>query len=370
MRIRTTLLASLVPVLFLMGCQKSEAPKANTAPIAVQTTTVNTVTESAWVDTLGRVESGQGIEVRAQITGRLKSVAFTPGTTVGQNAVLYTIEDGTYRAKVLNTEAALATAKSNRLKAERDVKRNELLWKQNAISKQAYEDSKTTLANAQLNETAAKAQWQQAVIDLNHCVVRAPASGVPALSQVNPGDMITAQTTLMTTLETPSDLRVVFTVADRLLQGKNVTLANQVQLTQENGTALQGKLDYLSPDIGSSTAARTFRVKLSDADVAKVMPGNFIRVRLETGRLENVFRVPQKAVQQLPDGTYQVFLLKDNKAVAQPVTLAQWVDTDWVVTSGLKAGDKIITNQLLRLRDGLAVKVSEKPSKKSTDQQG
>lgn len=364
MRICSPLFASLVSVLLLAGCQKSDPPKTVENAIVVQVITVNTVSESAWTDTLGRVESGQGIAVRSQITGRLKTITFEPGKAVGQNTILYIIEDGTYRAKVLDAEAALSVAKSNRTKAERDVKRNELLWKQKVISKQTYNDSRTTLESAKLNELAAKAQWQQAVIDLNHCTVRAPVSGIPSLSQVNPGDMITAQSTLMTTMETPKDLRVVFTVADRTLLGKQISLESRVLLSQENGTNLQGKLDYISPEIGNTTATRTFRVKLSDKDLVHAMPGSFIRVRLETGRLDNVFRVPQKAVQQLSDGTYQVYLFKDGKAVAQPVTLAQWVDTDWVVTSGLKAGDQIITNQFLRLRSGVAVELVDKPGEK------
>lgn len=366
MRIYSPIFASLVSMLLLAGCQKSDPPKTVDNAIVVDTITVNTVSESAWADTLGRVESGQGIAVRSQVTGRLKTIAFEPGKAVGQNAILYTIEDGSYRAKVLDAEAALSVAKSNRIKAERDAKRNELLWKQQVISKQTYDDSRTSLESAELNEFASKARWQQAVIDLNHCTVRAPVSGIPALSQVNPGDMITAQSTLMTNIETPKDLRVVFTVADRLLFGKNISLKSRVLLSQENGVKLQGKLDYISPEIGNTTATRTFRVKLSDEDLAHAMPGSFIRVRLETGRLDNVFRVPQKAVQQLSDGSYQVYLARDGKAVAQRVTLAQWVDTDWVVTGGLKAGDLVITNQFLRLRDGIDVKLADKP----VEQQG
>ena len=185
--------------------------------------------------------------------------------------------------------------------------------------------------------------------------MRSPAAGIPALSRVNPGDMISAQSTLMTTLETPGDLRVVFTVADRLLKGAALGLENKVKLSTENNEPLQGHLDYLSPELGTDTAARTFRARLSEESLKKVLPGNFIRVRLETSRLDGVFRVPQKAVRQLDNGLYQVFVLRDGKALARSVTVGEWVDTDWIITGGLQAGDRVIVNQLLRLRDGMSV---------------
>ena len=89
-------------------------------------------------------------------------------------------------------------------------------------------------------------------------------------------------------------------------------------------------------------------------------------MRLAAGVLPNAFRVPQKAVLQLPDGSYQVFLMKDNKAQAQRVVATQWVDTDWVITSGLHSGDVVITNQLIRLRDGLKVELKSTKSKAAT----
>ncbi len=355
MRQYANILLVLSVATILAGCNKSVPPKANTAPLAVHTITASPTDESAWVDVLGRVESAHGVQVRSQITGRLKAINFEPGKAVGQNDILYYIEDGTYRAKVLDAEATLATARTNRTKAERDAHRSDELFKQNATSRQANDDAKTALKNARLNEAAAQARWQQAVIDLSHTSVRAPSAGIPALSSVNPGDMITAQSTLMTTLETPSDLRVVFTVADRLLEAKHITLENAIELSTEQGTPLKGTLDYIAPSLNSTAASRTFRAKIAASDLNKVVPGAFIRVRLETGKLQSVYRVPQKAVLQLDSGEYRVYVLKDGRAVSQPVKLAQWVDNDWVVTSGLSSGDKIIVDQLLRLRDGASV---------------
>lgn len=356
----------VLPALILMGCKETPPTVRAQAPIVVSTLTVQSQDETLWLDALGRVESGNPTEVRSQVSGRLKRIHYEAGKPVFPNTVLYTLDEDTYKAKVQDTEAALAAAKTTREKAQRDWQRNQQLFKQNVVSRVVYDDAKTAYQNALNNETAAKAKWQQAIIDLNHCTIRATKAGVAQLSLVNPGDMITAQSTLMTTIETPQDLRVSFTLSDRQLANKTPTLDSAVLLSLENGDKLSGNLDYLSPALNTDTATRTFRVKLSDESVHRVLPGSFVKVRLAAGVLPNAFRVPQKAVLQLPDGSYQVFLMKDNKAQAQRVVASQWVDTDWVITSGLHSGDVVITNQLIRLRDGLKVELKSTKSKAAT----
>ncbi len=340
--------------LAISGCQKTapETPKAK--PLVVSTISIKSSDEPLWVDSLGRVESSEGVTLKAEVSARVKEVFFQPGQAVHKNQRLYSLEDGPYRAKVADTQAALKNAQNSLKKAERDLQRNRLLWQQKAISKQTFEDSKTSQELAVANVDAAKAKWQQAIIDLNHCTIYAPAEGKISTSLVNPGDMVTSNSTVLTTVETPSNLRVVFSLSDRLLMGRQPTLQSPVQLRLENGQPLSGQLSYLSPDINTTTGQRTFKAQLQD-DHTEVLPGTFVRVRLAVSTLHNVFRVPQKAVQQVSDGTYRVYLYKDGKAVAQPVKVAQWVDTDWIITEGLHPQDEVITDQLIRLRNGLSV---------------
>ena len=340
--------------LAISGCQKTapETPKAK--PLVVSTISIKSSDEPLWVDSLGRVESSEGVTLKAEVSARVKKVFFQPGQAVHKNQRLYSLEDGPYRAKVADTQAALKNAQNSLKKAERDLQRNRLLWQQKAISKQTFEDSKTSQELAVANVDAAKAKWQQAIIDLNHCTIYAPAEGKISASLVNPGDMVTSNSTVLTTVETPSNLRVVFSLSDRLLMGRQPTLQSPVQLRLENGQPLSGQLSYLSPDINTTTGQRTFKAQLQD-DHTEVLPGTFVRVRLAVSTLHNVFRVPQKAVQQVSDGTYRVYLYKDGKAVAQPVKVAQWVDTDWIITEGLHPQDEVITDQLIRLRNGLSV---------------
>lgn len=102
------------------------------------------------------------------------------------------------------------------------------------------------------------------------------------------------------------------------------------------------------------------RARLSQG--SQILPGDFVRVQLMIGTRKNAVLVPQKAVRQLPDGTYSVFVFKDGKAVQQPIKVDRWTGPDWIATEGLKTGDRVITNQQLKLRNGLKVRLDKQAS--------
>ena len=118
-----------------------------------------------------------------------------------------------------------------------------------------------------------------------------------------------------------------------------------------------GKLDYVAQSVNPKTSTRLMRVRLDEG--SGLLPGDFVHVDLQIGVRENAVRIPQKAVRQEPDGTYTVFVYQDGKARLRPVKLDRWDGPDWIATSGLATGDRVITNQLLKLRDGSAVQPAE-----------
>ena len=128
-------------------------------------------------------------------------------------------------------------------------------------------------------------------------------------------------------------------------------------LSGKRGRTLSGKLDYVAQSVNPKTSTRLMRVRLDEG--SGLLPGDFVHVDLQIGVRENAVRIPQKAVRQEPDGTYTVFVYQDGKARLRPVKLDRWDGPDWIATSGLATGDRVITNQLLKLRDGSAVQPAE-----------
>ena len=204
---------------------------------------------------------------------------------------------------------------------------------------------------------AATASERDAAISLEWTTVRAPASGLVSDTQFNEGSLISSASSVLATITQHDDVRVVFAPSARALDGADVTTDNAVKLRDERGRTLSGKLDYVAQSVNPKTSTRLMRVRLDEG--SGLLPGDFVHVDLQIGVRENAVRIPQKAVRQEPDGTYTVFVYQDGKARLRPVKLDRWDGPDWIATSGLATGDRVITNQLLKLRDGSAVQPAE-----------
>lgn len=144
-----------------------------------------------------------------------------------------------------------------------------------------------------------------------------------------------------------------FAPSERLLGGAEITTKSGVRLFSADGKEYKARLDFVSQSLDPDTSTRLMRARFEEA--APVLPGEFVKVRLETVVNQNVFRVPQKSIVQMPDGSYRVYVREGDKAVAKTVKVGLWEGTDWIVFSGVDEGDLVITDQLLRIRDGSAV---------------
>ncbi len=132
-----------------------------------------------------------------------------------------------------------------------------------------------------------------------------------------------------------------------------MTLGNAFEVVNSDGKRIPAKLDYVSQSVTPDLGTRQMRAKITSP--ANILSGQFVRVRIQTGTEHAVYKVPQASVLQLSDGTYAVYLREGNKAKRVPVEVGPWDDTSWIVRKGLKTGDRVITDQILRLRDGREV---------------
>ena len=349
--------AGLLALTLISGCDKTPAPKTVRAPLPVETLTVEAADQPRWITLLGQAEGGREVEVKAQVSGILKKVAFTEGAKVAAGDVLYQIDPAPFEARLKSAAAGTRSAKATLSEAKTNYERTCALFETGAKSRQDLDTANRAYLVTSSAYNAAAASERDAAISLDWTTVKAPVSGLISDTQFHEGSLISAQGSVLASITQHDDIRVVFAPSARTLDGESITTANAVKLRDERGRTLAGTLDYVSQSINPATSTRLMRAKL-DKD-SGLIPGDFVHVDLQIGMRANAVRIPQKAVRQEPDGTYTVFLCKDGKARQQTVKLDRWDGPDWIATEGLATGDRVITNQLLKLRDGIAVQPKE-----------
>lgn len=349
--------SSLVAVagcLLLAGCNK-EAPKTITrAPLTVQTVTMKTAPEGIWTETLGLTEGVQQAEVRAQVSGILEKINYREGDRVKAGDSLFQIDPAPYRAALDQAAGTVREIEAQLAQQEREAQRYKKLWDVRAASKKEYDDAASAVAITRGQLATARATERNARIELDRTRVNAPSDGIVSRALVNTGSLVSATDTLLATITQPDKLRVTFSVSENDIKNAVITTDNKVRIRINDTDMIDAHLDYVSPILNSTSATLNLRATLPDAK--GLLPGQYVHVQLETRVLDNVCRVPQSAVLQKADGTYLVYLLENGRARAVQVILGAWKERDWIVLSGLKAGDKVITNQIQRLRDGAAVR--------------
>lgn len=344
----------LACALFLLSGCSDRRQTVERPPLQVGTIVATPISTYRWAETFGQTEGVEEVEVRSQVSGVLRALHFKEGEWVKAGDTLFEIEKEPYEAALIQAQAQAKQAQANLVKAQRDYRRASELIKVNAISRQEFDDAKTSLDVAASELALAKAQQTNAQINLEHALVPAPVDGIAGKSEVNVGSLVSAETTLLTSITQPDTLRVAFSVSDSSLAGATLTKDNIVQVYVPGAkTPLIARLDYIGRQIDADRGTLRLRAVLPKTD--QLLPGQYVEVRLMLGRLEKVFSLPQGVIRQRPDGTYSVYVLQDGLAREREVTLAHWEGSNWIITSGLKPGEEVISNQILRLRDKLKV---------------
>lgn len=346
--------AALLMTATLTACQKQAAAPVKRAPLTVATVTIAPKDEYRWIEALGRTEGVEEAEVRAQVSGLLERITYKEGDRVKKGDTLFVIDPDAYQAAYDSAVANRRQVQAQLTQDRREADRYQKLFDAKAVSRKELDDAKSLVDVRTALLASARAAERDARINLDRTQVKATSDGLVGASEVNVGTLITQTTTLLARITQPENLRVNFAVSERDLAGADIKLTNQVRLRMADGKMYEGKLDYVATQMDSATATRMMRAKIP-AQQAGVLPGQLVHVQLQTQLLKNVARVPQHSVYQLPDGTYEVYVARDGKAVATPIVVGNWADTDWIVLKGLNAGDKVIVDNIQRLRPGIAV---------------
>jgi membrane fusion protein (multidrug efflux system) len=353
--------------LLLAGCGQERSdtahaviPAAPALPAAVLQVAPQRVPIA--VEAVGQIEGSKEVEVRARVSGILLKRLYNEGELVRAGAPMFKIDPAPFEIALAQAQAQLAQEQARNEQSARESARLKQLAAEKAISQKEYDDATSNLKLSSATLQAAQANVRQAELNLSYTDVAAPVAGVSGRAVRSEGSLITAGTdSLLTTVSQVDPIWVRFSLSEsdlaklpqrRLVRGTAV----EVGLILPDGTRYPGKgrLNFAATQIDIRLGTQQLRAEFDNAK-GQLLPGQFVRAQLVAGQREHVFLVPQTAVMEAEAG-YMLFVLdKEGKAVLRPVKLGDWIGSDWMVLDGLAAGDRVVVDNLLKLRPGTLV---------------
>ncbi|MGL6258673.1 efflux RND transporter periplasmic adaptor subunit [Vibrio sp. WXL210] len=361
----------LASFIFLSGCdgQQSQAPAATPPAPAIGYTVVNAQPLELTDSMPGRTLASFKAEVRPQVGGILVSQLFQEGAFIDKGQPLYQIDPDSFQVTLNSAKADLKRARANLATASNRAKRYERLVRENAVSRQDYDDAVASLQQAQSDVATAQASIDAAQINLDYTKVTSPISGRIGRSSVTEGALVTAnQADPLATVQTYDPMYVDLTASSnellafrRALQAGDFSRSEQdltnIHLTLEDGTDYEHKGTILFSDvnISESTGAFVLRVSFPNPDNI-LLPGMFVRATLPKGVASDAILVPAKAVSRTPQGTAQVWVIDDNDVVnIRTVSADKLINNQWLITEGLNSGDKVVAVGLQFIRPDMTL---------------
>ena len=337
--------------------QKQQAQQQRPAPM-VGVVTVHAGPVATQADLPGRLAAHRVADVRPQVGGIIKKRLFEEGSQVKAGQALYQIDDAVYAANLESARAQLATAQAALAKANADLTRYKPLVAANVISQQEYDAAVAARQSAQASVKAANAAIRSAQINVNYSRITAPISGYIGQSFVSEGALVTAgDANKLATIQQTHPMYVnvtqsaneVMKLKQEIADGKRklVNGAVEVGIRFENGQEYphKGRLLFADPTVDESTGQVTLRAEVPNPDNV-LLPGLYVRVGLPQGDIGNAFVVPQQAVTR---GKQDTLMIVNAEGGMEPrvITIAGQQGGNWIVTGGLKEGDKVIVEGIM-----------------------
>ena len=335
-------------------------------PPEVGTVTLTSAAVPISTELTGRTNATTASDVRPQVDGIIQARLFTEGTLVRVGQPLYQIDPKPYRAARDQAAAALESARAAYAAAQAQADRYRTLSDIEAVSKQQIDNTVASAREDLATVHQDEASLETAKINLGYTVVRAPISGRISRSAVTPGALVTAsQTTVLATIQQLDPIYVDITqssdalIALRRSLAKGSVLASSaaVRLKLQDGSDYPqaGILEFAEVTVDEDSGTVTLRARFPNRD-GLLLPGMFVRVDVPQGIVPNGILAPQQGISRDPKGNATALLVgADNKVVQCAVTAGQSIGTNWLVTDGLKVGDRLIVEGTLNARPGTTV---------------
>ena len=376
MQIKQFLPALLLPA--LAACGPSGGGHGGFPPAQVSVITIEPKTLPATFEYTGQALGSREVEVRARVTGILLARNFTEGGPVSRGQSLFTIDPAPFVAAAVRADADVAAAEARQAQAKKNAARLKPLYAEKAVSQKEFDDATSAEAIADADLKAAKARMTEAQLNLLYTKVESPVTGVAGRAQRSEGTLVSGPDVLLTSVTQIDPIWVSFGIADndqlrinsekeagRLELPKGGNFEVTVKLADGTAVAQTGRLNFSDVRVSGTTGTSDTRAEIPNPK-GTLRPGQFVRVTLKGATRPNAITVPQRAVLEGPQGKYVYLLSAESKADPRPVQVGDWIGDEWIINSGLKAGDKVIVDGVARIfAPGSPVQLAE--PKKETE---
>ncbi len=357
--------------LLVMGCNE-ENKFAAPPPAKVEVATPTQAPVTLYAEFTGKTAPSQEVNLEARVQGYLTLIGYRDGEAVRKQRVLFEIEKDQYQNQVALQQAQLTISDAKSANAQTELDRQSDLGEKQVSSQRTVDNARTALDAAKGQVAADQASLDLAKLSYSYTTIRAPFDGVVTRHLVDVGSLVgSSGPTKLATILQVDPLYVYFNMTEqqqidmrdalaaqgktlRDIREKRIEPPVEIALGEDKAFKYAGKIDYIAPQLDGATGTLQMRASLSNKNV-ELIPGQFVRVRIPIGRLENAFLVDDTAVQSNQGGSYVMVVGKDNVVKQQPVTTGPVEGQLRVITKGLSADDKVVIGSLQRAVAGKSV---------------
>ena len=358
--------------LLLAGCNKPAGgpPGGGMPPALVSVVTTEQRDVPVRYEYVAQTAGFREVEVRARVTGILQQRSYREGATVSRGQSLFTIDPAPFQVALARTEADLAVAEVRLAQAKREADRLKPVREARAVSQKELDDSVSAEQVAAAEVNSARTRVNEAKLNLSYTRVESPISGIASRAAVSEGALVSGPNVLLTTVTQTDPMYVIFGIADRehlalrhdVESGRLKMPANrgfQARVKLADGSLYDGvgTLNFTDVRVNTQTGTAESRAEFSNKNNI-LRAGEFVRIILDGALRPNAIVVPQRAVLESPKGKFVYVVSGDSKAEARPVEVGAWADDGWVINGGLKAGERVITDGVMKIGPGAPVQVT------------
>jgi len=368
------LLTSVIAIGLLAGCGKKEGASSPEARPPAEVTVIKVTPRDTAVgfEYVGQTESSRQVEIVARVNGFLEKRVYQEGSLVRAGQVMFRQDPKPFQAALDSAKAALAQQDARLQVARSNLERVKPLAARNALSQKDLDNAIGQDQSAAAAVESAKADVDQAQLNLGYTTIFTPVTGLSSYARVNDGSYIQPSNSLLTYVQQVDPIYVNFSVSENdMLRVRNEERSGQLRMPKKDAYEVQiqlgdgsvypqrGLITFADADFNQQTGTFLIRATVKNPDAA-LRPGQFVRVRVEGFVRPNAILVPQRAVLQGAQGQFVWIVDKDSKVEPRPVEVGSWNGDDWFITRGIAAGDVVVVDGVLRLGPGAPVKVVER----------
>lgn len=368
----TALGCALALTALLSGCDKpAGGPPGGYPPAPVSVITLEQRDVPVRYEYVAQTAGFREVEVRARVTGILTQRNYREGATVTRGQSLFTIDAAPFQVALTKAEADLSVAQVRLAQAQRDLARLKPVREARAISQKELDDAVSAEQVAEAEVKSLRARVSEAQLNLGYTRVGSPISGIASRAAVSEGALVSGPNVLLATVTQTDPMYVIFGVPDRefLALRRDVESGRlkmpadrkfQARVKLSDGSLYDGigALNFTDVRVNTQTGTSESRAEFSNKNNT-LRSGEFVRLILDGAVRPDAIVVPQRAVLESPKGKFVFVVSADSKAEARPVEVGAWVDDGWVINSGLKAGERVIVDGVMKIGPGAPVQVTD-----------